>query len=221
MKKSLLILTVFTAAVAAQASTCETRVDSHPNATTPQRVDYCLTPETAAAEQDGPSVIYSSVTTREPDASAPEKTSSRKQKYYNEDNMFVRHKYVGSAQFPQLKNDIQSEREIQAQQAAQAVAAKKAATEEQPARVMQPQPSENTSAKTVKNEQKPSRTMGGSVKEETTASPDVAPQTTSAPQETVTETETSSAAAATEEIPTAVSSGENWFEEADELYKGK
>ena len=199
MKKSLLVLTVFTAAVAAHASTCETRVDSHPCATTPQRVDYCLTPEAATAEKDGPSVIVSSVTTKEPDTATPEKTASLKQKYYNEDDMFVRHKYVGSAQFPQLKNDIQSERE---RQAGQDLTAKKAATQEQPARVMQPQAAQED-AQTVRNKQKPARTMKETVTEETVEQ--TVPQTS---QETT-----------PKEEMTTDPVNETSFEEADRLYK--
>lgn len=212
MKKPLLILTVFTAAVAAQASTCETRVDSHPCATTPQRVDYCLTPETAVAEKDGPSVIVSSVTTKEPDTSTPETTSSLKQKYYNEEDMSVRHKYVGSTQFPQLKNDIPSERERQADQN---VAAKKAATQEQPTRVMHSQQTEQVVSQSVRYEQKPTRTMK---EEKTVTVVQTTPQTTVVQETTVT-TETTPVTVTSAPAEKA-SSGGDFFEEADQLYQG-
>ena len=42
MKKILFVLVLGFSATAAQASTCETRVDSHQGATTVQRVKYCL-----------------------------------------------------------------------------------------------------------------------------------------------------------------------------------
>ena len=42
MKKILFVLVLGFSAAAAQASTCETRVDSHQGATTVQRVKYCL-----------------------------------------------------------------------------------------------------------------------------------------------------------------------------------
>ena len=215
MKKSLLVLIVFTAAVAAQASTCETRVDSHPCATTPQRVDYCLTPEAAAAEQKGPSVIVSSVTTKEPDTSTPEKTSSLKQKYYNEDDMSVRHKYVGSAQFPQLKNDIQSERERQAEQ----VSAKKAATQEQPTRVMHSQQTEQVVSQSIRNDQKPNRTMKTTTRTESVTVVQTTPQT-KVVQETTVTTE-STPVTVTSAPAETTTSGENFFEEADRLYTGK
>ena len=45
----------------AAASTCETRVDKHPNATTSERVEYCLTEESPAEEQDTTEVVLSDV----------------------------------------------------------------------------------------------------------------------------------------------------------------
>ena len=166
MKKSLLLFTIFTAAVAAQASTCETRVDSHPKATTPQRVDYCLTPDPVVPETDKPKVILSGVITKTPDTDSAQ-TASLEQKYYNNEDLFVRHKYVGSSRFPQFKNDIQSEREIKEQQEAQSVPAKKTATQNQPARVMNSSGTqEKTSSAPVKNKQKPARTLKNTAQKE-------------------------------------------------------
>ncbi len=193
MRKPLLLLTLFAAAVAAHASTCETRVDSHPCATTPQRVDYCLTPEAAQPQGAGPEVIYASVTTQTPEKETAEKTTPLKQKYYNEDNMFVRHQYVGSARFPQLKNDILSERELQAQQALLEETSKKEATQQHPARVMPSQTVADTqeSSVSVNKWQKPARTMKEISSQETVVELEPTPQQaleTPAPQTDIPDT---------------------------------
>ena len=48
------------------ASTCETRVDSHQDATTKQRVAYCLTPEAEAPAAPGPELVYYGVSSSKP-----------------------------------------------------------------------------------------------------------------------------------------------------------
>ena len=113
------------------ASTCETRVDSHQQATTLQRVNYCLTPE--AEPQETPQqvdMIYYGVVDKSPTAEPEKSGSSRQQTYYTEKNMAVYRDYVGTERFPTLKNDIQSEQEIQQQKQAQALAAATQPTKE-------------------------------------------------------------------------------------------
>ena len=207
MKKSLLLFTIFTAAVAAHSSTCETRVDSHPKATTPQRVDYCLTPDPVVPETDKSKVILSGVIDKTPDTDESARTASLEQKYYNNEDLFVRHKYVGSPRFPQFKNDIQSEREIKEQQEAQSVPAKKTATQNQPARVMNPsQAQEKTSSAPVKNKQKPARTLKNTVQKES--------EGVAVPTERQLQTET-------DRPETVASADEDGLTPTDNLYAGQ
>ena len=208
MKKSLLLFTIFTAAVAAQSSTCETRVDSHPKATTPQRVDYCLTTDPVVVpETDKPKVILSDVITKTPDTDESAQTASLEQKYYNNEDLFVRHKYVGSPRFPQFKNDIQSEREIKEQQEAQSVPAKKTATQNQPALVMNSsETQEKTSSAPVKNEQKPARTLKNTAQKESVG--------VAVPTEGQLQTEA-------DRSETVASADEDWFTQTDNLYEGQ
>ena len=135
MKKIFLLLGMITAVCAAHASTCETRVDKHPKATTLERVDYCLTPEaTPVVEETLPTVIYYGVSEQAPAKDNQENTSSRKQKYFDEEEVAVKQQYVGSDQFPVFKNDIPSEQERQTWQVVSEV--KKQETADHPARVM-------------------------------------------------------------------------------------
>ncbi|MBR4355202.1 MAG: hypothetical protein IKP96_01305 [Elusimicrobiaceae bacterium] len=94
-------------------STCETRVDRHPKATTVQRVNYCLTPDESVEESArGPEVIYYDVTIKEPIADPSYTNQARKQVYFDERSMEVARNYVGSTRFPEFKNDISAQPRI-------------------------------------------------------------------------------------------------------------
>ncbi len=170
MKNTLILISLFVAATAAQASTCETRVDSHQKATTLERADYCLTPDKAAPQDPGPTLIYESVTTNAPDKETAQKSAPLKQTYYPQDEVQVARGYVSTDRFPQLKNDIPSQRELQEEQQAKAAEAKKETSQQKPARTMS-SPSdgvqktaesavtETEDKRSVKDERKPARTM--------------------------------------------------------------
>ena len=162
MKKIGIVFSLFTFAIPLYAvSTCETRVDSHPDATTLQRVDYCLTPEQAASQPAGPEVVYASITDKTPEKQQPEKVTPLKQKYYNEDEIEIAHDYIDTSYFPVLKNDIPTQRELQQQQAQ---AAQQAPQEVKPQRNMngkkQKKPAKQITAQSVApSAEKPARTM--------------------------------------------------------------
>lgn len=222
MKKTFILISLFAAATAAQASTCETRVDSHQKATTRERVDYCLTPDKAEPQAPGPTLIYESVTTNTPDKETAQKSAPLKQTYYPQDEVQVARGYVSTDRFPQLKNDIPSQRELQEAQQAKAVEEKKETTEQKPQRVMsvtqtqQParqntqEPKDNRS---VKDEQKPARTM--------------TPAPTTMMQQIESEITTPSAEAVAEDVsavqePVSVAVMDDVTREADDLfYKGQ
>lgn len=152
MKKILtFLLMVVTSSAVYAVSTCETRVDSHPKATTRQRVVYCLTEEplvtTSAA---GPELVYSGTYSKTPEA-ADETTSTVKNGYFKEDKYAIERQYVGSGNFPAFVNDTLSEqeraaleevylRELEKQQRAalDPLSVKKATTERAPARLSEP-----------------------------------------------------------------------------------
>ena len=115
MKKIFFLTALFLTAVTAHAvSTCETRVDKHQDATTLQRVNYCLTPEmiVSDAPQD-PDLVYYGIVDKKPAAQKEETTSSRGQSYFKGSNVSVYRDYVGTNQFPELENDILSDKELQ------------------------------------------------------------------------------------------------------------
>ena len=120
MKQKVFLLALFlTSAVLSVASTCEVRVDQHQKATTQQRIDYCLNePAAPAAQQNGPELIYKSISyQKEPPKAEPSKPL--KQQYFDENEVGVERKYIDSARFPAFKNDIMSEQELKALNAQQ------------------------------------------------------------------------------------------------------
>lgn len=170
MKQLFILMSVLLAAPLLRASTCETRVDSHQKATTLERVDYCLTPEQAAPQAPGPTIIYENVTAKEPERQTAQKPVPLKQKYYPQDEVEITRGYVGTERFPQLKNDIPSERELLEQQQAQEQETKKETSAQKPERVMaantadipasvEPSVEQAEPVRPVKYEQKPARTM--------------------------------------------------------------
>jgi len=124
------ILLLAASPVLQAASTCETRVDHHQNATTAQRVEYCLNDDTAVAEPDGPELVYYGIK-----VSAPEKEkegTGRETQYFNGKKVKVNRDYVGTQNFPVFENDIPSEQELIAQQQAM----EKISRAQKPARLM-------------------------------------------------------------------------------------
>lgn len=201
MKKIGIMFSLLATAVTLQAaSTCETRVDSHPKATTLERVDYCLTPEKEGAKPAGPEVIYSGITDKTPEKKQPEKTTPLKQKYYDEGNVEISHGYIGTHHFPVLKNDILSERELQEQQAQAALQDKQA---EKPARKMKNKKTKTKQTKitTVNvSTKKPARTM---VSTETTVVETTTTQDEANIPETVVQTQTSTVVQESTPVQTA------------------
>ncbi len=122
------------------ASTCETRVDSHQNATTRERVAYCLTPETVVAEKKAePELVYYGVSDKNP-APQTKEAAAREQVYFDKDGVAVSQDYVGTKKFPTFANDTLSEQERwaleEARKKADAERAKLEATKEAPKRIM-------------------------------------------------------------------------------------
>ena len=107
MKKSFVAFFMFSLAAlpAAAASTCETRVDSHQEATTKQRVAYCLTPEAEAPAAPGPELVYYGVSGSKPAKKAKEEEKERKPVYFDKDGVAVTQNYVDSKNFPPFEND--------------------------------------------------------------------------------------------------------------------
>lgn len=169
--RKIFLTVLFLSVVAAPAfcySTCETRVDSHQNATTPQRVAYCLTEEDIRqAQAQEPELIYYGVTSKEPQPQEPVNPSKNKNPYFEEDKVQVTQGYVSTNRFPEFKNDILSEQERLAQQQAILAAQQKAApdyhlTGEKPAKVQvaaQTVLTTETPAGLKKRQNKPARRM--------------------------------------------------------------
>ena len=110
MKKILFVLVLGFSAAAAQASTCETRVDAHQGATTLQRVDYCLNepkPEEVVPAQ----VIYYGVVSTEEEAEGKQAKDTAKDGYYDGSKIAVSRGYLGTQNFPAFTNDKLSESE--------------------------------------------------------------------------------------------------------------
>ena len=174
MKIPFTLLAVLGAAVLAHASTCEVRVDQHPQASTVERVDYCLNAPAQAAAAPGPEVIYYGVTTKAPEKQPEEQEASLRQKYFNSESVKISHSYVDSKRFPPFKNDIPSERERrEAYETAQAQA-KKEATQQAPKRVMTVMASQTEEVlpdpKQPKKKTKPARIMIAPAVQEVTES---------------------------------------------------
>lgn len=171
MKKpfAVFVLFFFAALPAFSASTCETRVDKHQDATTLERAAYCLTPEAEPPAPAGPELVYYGVSANAPqDASAQD--ARYKQKYFDKDGVAVAQDYVGTHNFPAFTNDMLSEQERLAiekaekevWEKAQAEAAKKAAAAKAPLRtpsVLEEQEPQMTKAQLAARKNKPKRFM--------------------------------------------------------------
>lgn len=132
MKKTVFpfLLTALAAFPLQAQSTCETRVDKHQDATTRERVAYCLTPEAAPSEEaSGPELVYYGVSTHKPAEEAAESSAEREPVFFEEDNKTVAQDYVGTRKFPTFANDILSEQDRLAKEQAQKAALEKAEKE--------------------------------------------------------------------------------------------
>lgn len=111
MKKILfLLISVGLPVVLSAQSTCQTRVDAHQNATTKERVAYCLTPESATVDNHYSKLIYSGISQyNSPADSAPQQQlhSNAKQGTYRLNNYDLYRTYVGTPQFPQILTEQQ------------------------------------------------------------------------------------------------------------------
>lgn len=117
-------------------STCETRVDAHPHATTMQRVDYCLNDTAEYIDNNNPGLVFSGVTTRHPAERQPQDRPSAREGSFKQDAIKVNQDFVETQQFPTFTNDTLSEREVWEQR--------------QAARQIQKQPQEKTSVQNVR-----------------------------------------------------------------------
>lgn len=112
MRKILILLSSFFLPVLAGAqSTCETRVDAHQRATTKQRVAYCLTPDSVAADDTNAGLVFSGVSAHYPSEVQPVDVGGAKAKEgsFKPEQVVVSRSYVGTAQFPQVFEDDASE----------------------------------------------------------------------------------------------------------------
>lgn len=184
MNKSFAFFAVFCLAAvpAFCASTCETRVDKHQNATTLERVAYCLTPELETVPSaQSPELVYYGVSVKEPEAETTQ-NARRRQKYFDKNGVAVSQDYVGTRSFPAFTNGTLSEQERlaleqaekEALEKAQKEAEKKAATQRAPLRtpsVLTEQEPVMSKAQLAARKNKPKRFMKQS-----------APETEPAPQ---------------------------------------
>ena len=171
MKKPFAVFVLFFSAAlpAFCASTCETRVDMHQDATTLERAAYCLTPEAEPPAPAGPELVYYGVSGNAPqDPSAQD--ARYKQKYFDKDGVAVAQDYVGTRNFPAFTNDTLSEQERlalekaekEALEKAQADTQKKAVTANPPLRtpsVLVEQEPQMTKAQLAARKNKPKRFM--------------------------------------------------------------
>lgn len=128
-KSSILFLLFFAAALPAfSASTCETRVDAHQDATTLERANYCLMPEAQPPAPASAKVVYYNVTDKTPQTEEEQKTRY-KQKYFDQDGVAVSQGYVETTLFPAFTNDTLSEQERLALEQAEKEALEKARAE--------------------------------------------------------------------------------------------
>ncbi len=112
MKKTVLVFcTCLLSAWAGAQSTCETRVDAHPHATTNQRVDYCLN---AAYDNiyNNPGLVFSGVTQRHPAAEQPAERATAHNGYFRTGDVAVSQNFVETRQFPKLTDGHVSQQEI-------------------------------------------------------------------------------------------------------------
>lgn len=167
------------------ASTCETRVDQHQDATTLERAAYCLTPEAEQPVPAGPELVYYGVSANPPQ-DREDQTARYRQKYFNKDGVAVAQDYVGTRSFPSFTNDTLSEQERlalekaekEAWEKAQAEAKKKAATAQAPFRtpsVLEEQEPPMSKAQLASRKNKPKRFMKEPVAETAPQSEEFAP----------------------------------------------
>lgn len=130
MKKSFAFFVLLSAALPVFcASTCETRVDRHPDASTRERVAYCLSPETEPVmETQTPELVYYGVSSNEPEEEAVQ-NGRRKQVYFDKTGVAVSQDYVWTKKFPAFTNDTLSEQERLALEQAEKEALEKAQKE--------------------------------------------------------------------------------------------
>jgi len=118
-KITLFTVLFFASTVVLAQSTCQTRVDAHQKATTPQRVEYCLTQDAYPAETvSNPELIYAQVSSHNPVAAPKQKEYTPSNPYFDENKYTVMQGYVGTSQFPVFQNSIMSEQELAAQRKA-------------------------------------------------------------------------------------------------------
>ena len=111
---------LFVAALpAVAASTCETRVDRHQDATTRQRVAHCLTPEPEPPTPAGPELVYYGVSSTKPKEAVAKTTKPRKKTYFKKKDVAVSNDFVDTRNFPVFTNDSLSEQDRLALEEAQ------------------------------------------------------------------------------------------------------
>ncbi len=103
-------------------STCETRVDAHPQASTGQRVHYCLDNEPESAVGTNPAMVFSGVSSPKEQravqpAKQPEDAVARTGTF-NPQRINVSKEFVPTRQFPKLEDRRVSQQEIYAKQKA-------------------------------------------------------------------------------------------------------
>lgn len=112
MKRTVLVSCVCLLPVwAAAASTCQTRVDAHPRATTSQRVNYCLQAP-AEGTNNNPGLVFSGVTPRHPAEQQATTQPTANQGKFDQEKITVERTFVDTRQFPPFKNNTLSEREV-------------------------------------------------------------------------------------------------------------
>ena len=115
MKRSFFFFSFLAVAVcpAWAYSTCETRVDNNPWASTPQRVMYCLNEEDPYEVQPvPPRVLYTEVMLEEEKQKPVQTRVSDNNPYFRMDRYSVTRDYVGTPKFPEFQNSLLSEQEI-------------------------------------------------------------------------------------------------------------
>ena len=166
MKRTVLVVYLCLLSVWAVAqSTCETRVDAHPHATTLQRVDYCLQ-ETHENSYNNPGLVFSGVTTRHPATQQPPQQVTARNGHFRPQEMAVTQNFVETRQFPKFADERVSQQEIWAQHRAVyqgahmgKEAAEKAACEPQDEKTVEKSAVKETKAGLKARTQKPGRRL--------------------------------------------------------------
>ena len=104
------------ATTASAQSTCLTRVDAHQQATTKERISYCLSPDTVQGTANNSGVIFSGVSLRQvPVSYVEEQKPTATNGYFKEDQVTVSKNFVSTQRFPQLTESRMSVQEQLAQ----------------------------------------------------------------------------------------------------------